>query len=167
MNYRVQLDDDSLFVRNLDLRTNSAEINGRTMSFDLRHVRGHLYSLLLEGEVYALQIEEAEGGQRIGIGTRVYRGLVEDERQAVLRKFQPRSETESGVALIKAPMPGLVVRLEVQKGSRVEKGQGLIVIEAMKMENEIKSPLAGTVAEIMVEVRATVEKNAPLVRIQA
>ncbi len=167
MNYHVQLDGETILVQNFDLRKQMAEINGQRLHFDVHQVSGDLYSLLVNGEVYSVQIAEVEGRQQICIGHQTFNGTVEDERQAVFKKLQSQTEAESSTALVKAPMPGLVVRLEVQKGERVEKGQGLIVIEAMKMENEIRSPAAGTVADILVEARAPVEKGAPLMRIKS
>jgi pyruvate carboxylase subunit B len=69
----------------------------------------------------------------------------------------------TGTAEIKAPMPGMVVRLPAQKGDAVKKGQSLVVIEAMKMENDLKSPADGIVTAIHVAERTAVEKNARLI----
>lgn len=67
---------------------------------------------------------------------------------------------------IRAPMPGLIVAVEVEEGERVERGQGVVVIEAMKMENEIVSPATGTVRGLAVTAGAAVEKNALVCRIE-
>lgn len=72
----------------------------------------------------------------------------------------------SGRQNINAPMPGKVVRLLVQPGDAVEPGQGLIVVEAMKMQNEMKSPKAGTVAEVLVDAGATVAVGETLLIIE-
>ncbi len=165
MNYHVRLDDETVLVKNIDREKKTAEINGTAVPFDFQHVRADLYSLLVDGEAFSLQIKDAGDGREIRLGSHFFNAVIEDERQAVFNKLQSQHKTESGAALVKAPMPGLVVRLEVQKGARVEKGQGVIVIEAMKMENEIKSPISGIVSEVLVETRATVEKNTPLIRI--
>jgi pyruvate carboxylase subunit B len=68
--------------------------------------------------------------------------------------------------VIKAPMPGLVVRVQVAVGQAVTAGVGLVVVEAMKMENELKAPRAGTVAQVHVQAGDKVEKGQPLVSLQ-
>lgn len=166
MNYYVQFDDDTILVKNIDRRKNTAALNGTAVHFDFRHVHGGLYSLIVNQEVFPVHIRETNGRQEIRIGHQIFTGVIEDERQTVFEKLHSRQKTATGISVVKAPMPGMVVRLEVQKGDRVEKGQGLIVIEAMKMENEIKSPVGGTVAEVMVEAHTTVEKDAPLLQVK-
>jgi len=73
----------------------------------------------------------------------------------------------SGTAKVLSPMPGKVVRVLVVPGDAVEKGQGLVVIEAMKMQNELKSPLTGVVQQVQAEVGATVMANQILVVVVA
>lgn len=75
----------------------------------------------------------------------------------------PKNLVESGV--VTAPLPGLVSKLNVKKGDRVEKNDMLLVLEAMKMENEIHSPSSGMVNEVYVKVGDTVGRGAPLVNI--
>jgi pyruvate carboxylase subunit B len=71
-----------------------------------------------------------------------------------------------GESIVKAPMPGLVLRVEVEAGQRVEVGSGLVVLEAMKMENEIRSPRRGVVRRVWVQAGQAVEKGAELVEIR-
>ncbi|HEX8906928.1 MAG TPA: biotin/lipoyl-containing protein, partial [Longimicrobiaceae bacterium] len=70
------------------------------------------------------------------------------------------SEVEKTIA---APMPGLVVKIEVEVGQHVKAGQGVIIVEAMKMENELKAPADGVVAKVLVQERQTVDKGATLI----
>jgi len=168
MNYLVKLGDETILVKNLDRVQGTAEIDGQKVSFDFRQVQGPLYSLIVNDQLFPVQVQRAEARQQsIRLGHEVFDCVIEDERQTIFKKLHTAAQTDSGLALVKAPMPGLVVRLEVQKGSPVSKGQGLIVIEAMKMENEIKSPVAGIISEILVEAHATVEKGTPLLRINS
>jgi biotin carboxyl carrier protein len=74
-----------------------------------------------------------------------------------------KSTTGGGEKAVKSPMPGRVVKVLVAKGDSVAVGQGLVVLEAMKMENEVKARAAGTVAEVHVAAGATVEGGAKLV----
>ena len=165
MNFLVQSGDETIILKNLDLAHRTVELEGRLWRFDFLPVRGDSYSLILNGEVFSLQIRGVAEREEVSIGPHLLEALVEDERGALLRKFQRRGQVAAGGATIRAPMPGLIVRLEVEKGQPVERGQSLIVIEAMKMENEIKSPIAGRIAEILVRSQMTVEKDAPLLHL--
>lgn len=69
-------------------------------------------------------------------------------------------------AIIKAPMPGLISKLKVVVGQEIQVGESLLILEAMKMENELKSPIDGVVKQINVELGATINKNAPLITIE-
>src|SRR5690606_13009749 len=86
---------------------------------------------------------------------------VVDERTKAIRAMAGAEETASAGVLV-APMPGMVVRILVEPGQTVAAGQGVIVVEAMKMENELRSPAAGVVAHIAVSAGQTVEKGALL-----
>lgn len=88
-----------------------------------------------------------------------------DERRRRLQGMAGAGSRATERRVVKAPMPGLVLRLEVEEGQRVEAGTGLLVLEAMKMENEITAPGAGTVHRIEVEPGQPVEKGVTLVEI--
>ncbi|NWJ98178.1 MAG: acetyl-CoA carboxylase biotin carboxyl carrier protein subunit [Chloroflexi bacterium] len=87
---------------------------------------------------------------------------VETERQHRLSALAPRDNLLAGELVVKAPMPGLVTTIAVEIGQIVAKGDRLMVLEAMKMENELRSPKAGTVKTIHIEAGQTVEQNRPL-----
>lgn len=166
MNYRVQLDGRTLALRNLDRAKGLVTIDDQIVHFDLRAVNADLYSLIVNGNVFSVHVREREGACQIRLGHQVFDAVVEEERPAHFSKLHAPPGRQPGVTVIGAPMPGLIVRLEVQPGERVEKGQGLVVIEAMKMENEIKAPVAGTIVEVLIVARASVEKGAPLFKIK-
>jgi pyruvate carboxylase subunit B len=88
-----------------------------------------------------------------------------DERGRSIRELARASAAAAGPAPLKAPMPGLITRLLVAPGDSVTEGQGLVVMEAMKMENELRSPSAGTVRAIVVAPGMAVEKGALLVEL--
>ncbi|MEE8573603.1 MAG: biotin/lipoyl-containing protein, partial [Gemmatimonadota bacterium] len=90
---------------------------------------------------------------------------VVDERTRQLRELTGQQGKQQTGGVVKAPMPGLVLRLEVEVGQRVEAGAGVVVLEAMKMENEIKSTGSGVVKTIHVSVGEAVDKGAPLVEV--
>ncbi|HTC23779.1 MAG TPA: biotin/lipoyl-containing protein [Gemmatimonadales bacterium] len=86
-----------------------------------------------------------------------------DERTRYIRTLAGGSGRREGGGLLKAPMPGLVVRLEVAPGETVPPGGGVLVLEAMKMENELRSPLGGRVRAVLVQPGQAVEKGQALV----
>ena len=92
---------------------------------------------------------------------------VVDERTRRIREMSGTAGGASGPRPLKAPMPGLVVKVEVEAGQAVEPGDGLVIVEAMKMENELRAEVAGVVGRILVEAGQAVEKDQVLVDFQA
>lgn len=89
-----------------------------------------------------------------------------DERTSAIRELSKLSAAASGPAPLVAPMPGLIVRVNVQPGDTVGQGQGLIVMEAMKMENELRAQAAGTVKSVNVKPGTAVEKGTVLIEME-
>jgi pyruvate carboxylase subunit B len=89
-----------------------------------------------------------------------------DERTRAIRELSGASAGPTGPAPLKAPMPGLIVRIHVEVGAEVSAGQGLVVMEAMKMENELRAPAAGRVKAIVVMPGTAVEKGALLIELE-
>jgi len=111
-------------------------------------------STLIEGKVYEIRRERIENGSRIWVGDQPYSAEVRDPRS--LRGRKSRTDLEKGARHLVAPMPGKVVRFLVGVNSLVEAGQGVVVVEAMKMQNEIKSPKKGSVLKLTVAEGAAV-----------
>jgi biotin carboxyl carrier protein len=133
---------------------------------------GGRYSLLIEGksyEVFAHRITKPDmTGYRyeILIAGQRFEITVEDEREKAL-SGSIDSAHETGEAMVRAPMPGLVLGLPVDAGSNVERGQTVAILEAMKMENDLASPIAGKVKEIRVSKGQTVNQGDVLVVVSA
>lgn len=135
----------------------------RVIEVDAVHLGGHALSLLAGNRSYACDVEPGkEGKVSVLVGGAVHELEMLDERKLRLRRAGSQFSLE-GPQRIDAPMPGKVVRVLVKKGDAVAEGQGLVVVEAMKMENELKSPKAGTVAELHAVEGAAVESGAKLV----
>ncbi|MFZ6026412.1 MAG: biotin/lipoyl-containing protein [Chloroflexota bacterium] len=118
-----------------------------------------VYSLLLDGRSYEGMVYQDEGNWQVTMHGVLYATLVEDEREKRLRG-QASIVTAEGVEFsLRAPMPGLVVSIPVGEGQSVEKGDVLLVLESMKMQNELKSPRAGVVARLKVAAGDRVEKK--------
>jgi biotin carboxyl carrier protein len=120
--------------------------------------------LLAEGRSYEMTAQPGDrrGRWRIGLGGARFEVDAVDERTRAIREMTGGDDVEAAKS-VNAPMPGLVVRLLVEPGEVVRAGQGLVVVEAMKMENELKAPADGTVARIEVQPGQTVNKGATLV----
>lgn len=112
-----------------------------------------LYSVLLNGRSYEVRVEGKQDALAVFVNGRRFAVEVTDPRAWSSKATMARGE---GVQTIAAPMPGKVVRILVAAGDHVEAGQGLLVVEAMKMQNELKAPRAGTVRSVSVVEGATV-----------
>lgn len=145
-----------------------ALINGRECRFDFTDISFESHSLIVDhvsNSVFVESVDFEEGQLRLRMNGRLY-NLTVDDRRSLLRKslLQNRQHRQES-RVVRAPMPGLVIRVEVEVGAQVETGQGLIVLEAMKMENEIKSVQRGKVETIHTSAGKIVEKGEPLVTI--
>jgi len=89
-----------------------------------------------------------------------------DERSRAIRELAGAAAGPSGPAPLVAPMPGMIVRVAVQVGDVVQAGQGLVVMEAMKMENELRAGAAGTVKAVLAQPGVAVEKGAVLLELE-
>jgi biotin carboxyl carrier protein len=116
---------------------------------DARRVGEGLWSLVVGGAATVAEISETDGVATVRVGGHTHRIRVEEETRYLIRT---RGGTATGGGqVLKAPMPGRVVLIEVAVGQRVRKGDGLVILEAMKMENEFRAAGEGTVKEIRVQ----------------
>jgi biotin carboxyl carrier protein len=134
----------------------------RVLEVDAVHLAGHALSLLVGGRSARCDIEQGkEGRLAVLVGDEVHEVEILDERRQRLRRASGKFTLE-GPQRVDAPMPGKVVRVLVKQGDEVQEGQGLVVVEAMKMENELKSPKAGKVRELHAQEGQAVEAGARL-----
>jgi biotin carboxyl carrier protein len=135
----------------------SAEIDGRRYELEARETEAGAYLFVLEGRVYECRVEQTaheRAETRVSVGGREFSVALTDPRG--LRAAVPGGARGHGRAVVAASIPGKVVRVLVEEGARVEAGAGLVVVEAMQMQNELKSPKAGTVTELRARAGATV-----------
>ena len=136
-------------------------LRGATHSVDARVLEHGAVSLLVDGRSYDVELDESGDEVQVLVGFELLTVDVADERALRLRAGAAGFSV-SGKVLVTAPMPGKVVRVLVTPGTEVTEGQGLVVVEAMKMENELKSPKAGKVLEILCKEGQAVENGAKL-----
>jgi biotin carboxyl carrier protein len=122
-------------------------------------------SMIVEGNSYAVEFDEWGDEVKVFLRGHVMKVDIVDERRMRLRQAGIGFGTE-GRQTISAPMPGKVVKIFVKAGDEVPEGHGLVVVEAMKMENELKAPRAGKVTEVLVKEGMTVDNGAPLVIVE-
>ena len=137
----------------------AAEVDGRHYDVELRELPRGEYLLISGANVYKCRIQQkrdsaASESFAIVLRGRNYDVVIIDPKR--LRSGQSSAAHHSGAAEIISPMPGKIVRVLVKAGAKVEAGAGVIVVEAMKMQNEMKAPKAGVVVSINSEEGATV-----------
>jgi biotin carboxyl carrier protein len=127
------------------------QVDGKPIEADVVRIAPDTLSILLKGESYTVRLG-AQGG--IVVGERHYAAAVIDTRS--WRSRQQSAATGSGPQKLTASMPGKVVRVLATLGARICAGQGVVVVEAMKMQNEVRAPRDGTVSSVLVHEGTTV-----------
>jgi pyruvate carboxylase subunit B len=128
---------------------------------------GGLLSLLIDGKSHAYAARFENGTAVLSFHDREVHVGIEDERTRMARLATGGGRAASGKADVKSVMPGVVKEIRVQAGDTVQSGQPLLILEAMKMENEIRAPLDGVVANVHVAEGEAVEKGSPLIDLVA
>lgn len=138
-------------------------VDGKAVAVDLvQSGAPELYSLLIDGSSHELLIEDQRQHYLVTLGGEQFQVEVEDERTRRLNAGRRGPALPQGELIVKAPIPGLVVRVLVQEGDEIAEDQSLIILEAMKMENEIRALRPGVVRKIEVTSGQRVEQNASL-----
>ena len=165
MKYFVRIGDRELEVV---LDGDRVTIDGTTVSASIADVEGTPVRMLTIGdEVHRLVVRQGDVRGRATIWVDGFRHEVEalDERMRAIRDLSAVSDGPVGPAPLRAPMPGMIVRVTVRPGDAVRAGQGLVVMEAMKMENELRAAGPATVRSVLVREGMAVEKGAVLVEL--
>ncbi len=165
MKYLTTIGETEFTVEVLD--KDHVLLNGKLMQINFENISGQpVYSLVIDGMSYEAYVYEGEEQQlQVLLLGRQYPARVEDERERRLRSAAAGGAAEAGEFQLRAPMPGLVVAIPVEEGQAVEKGQVLLVLESMKMQNELKSPRAGKVGRIRVKAGQSVEHRQVLLAV--
>jgi biotin carboxyl carrier protein len=154
----------ALTAQNIDVTRDGnrirVEMGGKIIEGDAVEVATGTYSVLIAGHSFEVRVEPAHGGLRVYAGAREYRVNIDDPR-AWRRRRGGALEAEGRQEVV-APMPGKVVRVLARQGDEVEAGQGLFVVEAMKMQNEIRSPKKGKLEKLLVAEGQVVNAGEPL-----
>ncbi len=141
-------------------------IDGDCEVVDFQSISGSsVYSLLLGNASYEALVEARDDYYEVLVQGTLYRISVQDERMRRLSSAAQGFAPPTGEIAIKAPMPGLVVAVPVGAGQEIKEGEVLVILESMKMENELKAPRAGVVSQVRVQSGQSVEQHETLVAI--
>lgn len=166
MNYKTTVNDEHQFAIDI-LEDGSVQINGKETTPDISEIRQGVYHVISGNGSYNAEVirYDAETKElQIRVNTNVYKVQVRDRFDALLKELGLDNASSKKVSELKAPMPGLVVEVAVTEGMEVKKGDKLLILEAMKMENILKSPADVTVKKIHIAKGQTVEKNEILIQ---
>ncbi|HJR63952.1 MAG TPA: biotin/lipoyl-containing protein [Gemmatimonadaceae bacterium] len=167
MRYIVTVNGDRVTV---DLDGSTLRVDGEAFSARLSDVEGTPVRLIAVNDtVHRLVVRRrgSRGEYTIWVDGFTFDVQALDERTRTIRDLSAASEQQAGPAPLVAPMPGLIVRVGVTPGDTVHAGQGIVVMEAMKMENELRAPGDGRVKAVHARAGLAVEKGAVLVELEA
>jgi biotin carboxyl carrier protein len=165
MKYITTIDGKEFEIEVVDERR--VRIGERLLQVDFESVSGQpVFSLILDGKSYESYVYQGDADWEVLLRGRQYQVSVEDEREKRLRAAAGAGITEGGEFHLKAPMPGLIVATLAEEGQAVTKGQVILILESMKMQNELKSPRDGVLGRVRVKIGESVEQKQTLLSIQ-
>ncbi|MCS6828239.1 MAG: DUF2118 domain-containing protein [Caldilinea sp.] len=148
----------------VDIADGRVLLNGEPVDVDIvRSGLPELYSVLFGGKSYEMLVTSDRFNYTVSIRSHQFQVQVQDERSRRLNQARKLPTLPEGELAITAPIPGLVIKTLVNPGDAIEEGQPLVILEAMKMENEIRSMRSGVVKAILVSPGQRVEQNAVLI----
>jgi biotin carboxyl carrier protein len=161
MKYITTIDNKEFEIEIVDEK--HIRIGDRLLEVDFESVSGQpVFSLILDGKSHESFVYQGEEDWEVQIRGRQYQVKIEDEREKRLRAAAGAGAVEGGEFKLKAPMPGLVVALLIDEGQEVKKGQVMLILESMKMQNELKAPRDGIMGKIRVKAGESVEQRQTL-----
>lgn len=167
MKFQATVDDQTIdFSVDTQAQGFSIQINDSTLAIDCNRLSPYSYSLIINGRSYYLSLTNKNSGYRVTLDQQSFCVRLKDETQLLLGKFGLNKTTTNSIQNITSPIPGLVKQVFVKSGDRIQKNDKLLILEAMKMENEILSTLSGVVRDIYVEQGLSKNKGDLLLRIE-
>jgi biotin carboxyl carrier protein len=145
----------------------SIRVNGSPISWNLQWISPTKIHFLHQNkslEAELISFERESKTLQIRFGTKISSLIIQDRHDLLLEKLGMNLSSSNTLKEIKAPMPGLILDLKVKPGDEVKKGDVVLILEAMKMENSIKSPGDGIVKSVKVNLKDSVEKNQVLIQ---
>src|SRR5574343_186532 len=151
----------------IDFYGNEVSVNDQSSVLDIIQIQnGKYFHLMYNQHSYMFEIlgfDKESKTYRIGYDGRSYEIGIKDRFDQLLKSMGLDQATKPKINEVKAPMPGLVLSIKVSENQEVKKGDPILILEAMKMENVIKSPVDGVIKQVVVNEKQAVEKNQALV----
>ena len=139
----------------------------RTNIVDIKQFDDNYFSLIIDNQSAIVEARSVDGDIRVVVNQHEYIIPVLNERKKIEAEILGGTENVNAQGEVLAPMPGLVLKIEVERGQAIRVGQPLVIMEAMKMENEIRSQIDGTIQEVLIKENQKVEKNDLLLKIHS
>jgi biotin carboxyl carrier protein len=133
------------------------------IQYEFKNLGNNRFVFILDGHSHLVHIVKENNTYHIHLDGDYFPVRVEDEQTRELRALVEHAAHSSGGQTIYAPIPGLITKIKVKEGSKIQESEGLVILEAMKMENEIKSESAGTIKKILVKEGMPVDKDQELI----
>jgi len=160
MEYQIKIEDRDIKIKKT---ANGFLVDEKSSPYSIEE-QGEHYFIYTETGVNTVRVLEKQSNKvTLDINGKVVQVDVKDHIALMLEKLGIDNSTESVINEVKAPMPGVILSILVEEGQEIKKGEALLILEAMKMENMIKSPTDGIVTSISIEKDQSVEKNETLI----
>ena len=164
MKYVTTIDNMEFQIEVVDER--HIRIGDRLLQVDFETVSGQpVFSLILDGKSYESFVYQGDDDWQVLLRGQQYQVKVEDEREKRLKMAAGGGVAEGGEFHLKAPMPGLVVSILVEEGQPIKKGQVMLILESMKMQNELKAPRDGVMGRVRIKTGESVEQKQTLLNL--
>lgn len=146
-------------------------VNGEPLNINiLKKISGNVYSVSVDNRVYILDLQNNDSDFiQIYSDGFMFDVEITDEKKRIIKQYlkDTGASDDTGYAMIKAPMPGMLIKVLANVGAQVNKGDKILIIEAMKMENAVASPISGIVKTVNAVEGKSVEKNQLLIEIES
>ena len=139
--------------------------NEQEQDFNVTALGNGRYSLVKNGRSYLIHLNRSEGIWHVNINGAYFPIQVEDERMRKVKELVKKVQSGPQELVIKAPIPGVVIKVNVEEGKSISKGEPLLILEAMKMENVIKANCDCQVEKILIKEKEAVQQNQELIRL--
>ena len=166
--YKVKVNDQFDFA--IKAESTTILVNDEAIVLDRAVLNDKSTHVIYQNRSYTVEMvsfDKAEKMASVKVNGSIYKVAVEDQFDQLLKQLGMDNLAAAKVQQIKAPMPGLVLSILVAEGAEIKKGDSLLVLEAMKMENMIKSPTDGIIKKIIIKQGNKVEKNEVLITFQS
>lgn len=153
--------------KEVEIGSEGLSVNGQVIDWDISKISEFHYHIISGGKSYNAELVNADYQQKVltlKIEDQVFEMSIKDKMDQLLEKMGISAQSAAAIADVKAPMPGLILDILVEAGQTIQKGDQLMILEAMKMENVLKAQGEGTITSIEVSKGDSVEKNQVLIK---